>query len=75
MSVTENKFSQLIKQAMEIDESITQQMADEFGISIATLERWAVGESVPQPDVRLSVLQRTTSIMLSHLGKVMEQLK
>lgn len=70
MEIPKEKFAALVKKAINIDEAITQRLADEFKVSIGTLERWSEGESVPPNDVRLTVLQRITGIMLGALGQI-----
>jgi hypothetical protein len=70
MEIPKEKFAALVKKAINIDEAITQRLADEFKVSIGTLERWSEGKSVPPNDVRLTVLQRITGIMLGALGQI-----
>jgi hypothetical protein len=72
--IPKEKFAQLIKKAINIDESITQTIADEFKVSKATLERWSNGDSIPPADVRLNILQRTSGIMLGTLGTIVKYL-
>lgn len=75
MEVPKERFAHLIKKATSINETITQALADEFKVSVGTLERWAEGESLPPEEIRVHVLQRVTAIMLQTLGHITDMLK
>jgi ribosome-binding protein aMBF1 (putative translation factor) len=73
--ISEEKFAQLIKRAITINDTITQQLADNLEINTVILERWADKKDVPGPEIRLSMLQQATNIMLKSLSNIMDKLK
>lgn len=75
MEIPKEKFAQLIKKAITIDEVITQRLVDEFKVNIRTLQRWSNGENIPSSKIRLVILQRVTGIMLGTLGNIVDELK
>ena len=75
MEISEEKFAQLIKKAISINNMITQQLADEFKVTVGTLERWSIGQSLPPVESRSIILQRTTGVMIGTLGNIMNELK
>jgi transcriptional regulator with XRE-family HTH domain len=75
MEVSEEKFAQLIKKATSINDGITQKIADGLKVTLGTLGHWVSGESMPQADMRMAILQRVTAIMLGTLGEIANKLE
>jgi hypothetical protein len=62
--MTDEKFAALIKSSCSLNFELRRIVADEFAVSVSTVERWATGVACPHPIVRDKISAFVKNMMM-----------
>lgn len=69
MDIPKENFSTLIKDAIIIDEELTNNISTELKVNLDTLVAWSRGEDVPDEN-RLKIIHKISRVMMDELVEI-----
>lgn len=68
MNIPDDKFAELVKKALDINNITSERLSVELKVSKDDLESWAKEENIPEQEKRAPILQTIITVVLNSLG-------